>query len=162
VNGSALALALYDSGNPGGTMATLPAAFIPRFLWPDKPDMTAIGREFNYIANGNDQSGTSPGWFAEAYWDYGWPGVVLMMIPVGIILQLWSSFSLSVLRTGNWYYFPLCMLGMRTGTNADGFVVPTLFATTILAVVAYWMLRAGLEIYARTAVQVQPEEAPQS
>ena len=159
VNGSSLALSLYDNGRPGGTMATLPAAFVPRFLWPDKPDMTAIGREFNYIANGNDQSGSSPGWFAESYWDYGWFGAAIFMVPVGIILQLWSSFSLWILRTGNWFYFPFCMLGMRTGSSVDGFVVPTLFATTILAIVAYGILRAGLEVYARTTGQLQPEDA---
>jgi len=161
VNGSALALSLYDTGNPGGTLATLPAAFVPRFLWPDKPDMTAIGREFNYIADGNDQSAASPGWFAESYWDYGWAGVVLIMIPAGIILQLWSTFTLSILRTGNWFYFPLCMLGMKTGVTVDGFVVPVLFATTILAIVAYWLTRAGLEIYERAGVHGAPERVTQ-
>jgi len=150
VNGSSLALSLYDNGRPGGTMDTLPAAFVPRFLWPDKPDMTAIGREFNYIANGNDQSGSSPGWYAESYWDYGWFGPAIFMIPAGIILQLWSSFALRILRAGNWYYFPFCMLGMRTGANVDGFIVPSLFATTVLAVVAYTFLRIGLEIYSRS------------
>jgi len=151
VNVSSLALALYDNGSAGGTLATLPAAFVPRVLWPGKPDMTAIGREFNYIADGNDQSASSPGWYAESYWDYGWTGSLLFMIPAGVILQLWSAFSLKVLRTGNWLYFPFCMLGMRTGVAVDGFIVPCLFATTILAVIAYVVVRALQHLYARAS-----------
>ena len=159
VNGGALALSLFDNGRPGGTLDTLPAAFIPRFLWPDKPNMTSIGTEFNYIANGNDKSASSPGWFAESYWDYGWMGAVIFMVPAGIILQLWSSFSLNVLRSGSWFYFPFCMLGMKAGTDADGFIVPSIFATTIFAIIAYVFVRIALEAYARTRGEIQPDEA---
>lgn len=145
VNGSALALSLYDNGRPGETLATLPAIFVPRALWPDKPDMTAIGREFNYIADGNYDSASSPGWFAEAYWDLGWLGLPVVMIPLGIILQVWSTLSLGILRSERWVYFPFCLLGMKMGTGIDGFVVPGVMGTVVLAVIAYFVMRLALE-----------------
>lgn len=145
VNGSALALSLYDSGRPGDTLATLPAIFVPRALWPDKPDMTAIGREFNYIADGNYDSASSPGWFAEAYWDLGWVGLPVVMIPLGIILQLWSTLSLGILRSERWVYFPFCLLGMKMGTGIDGFIVPGVMGTVVLAVIAYFVVRLAVE-----------------
>lgn len=145
VNGGSLALSLFDNGKPGDTLATLPATVVPRALWPDKPNMTSIGREFNYIADGNEDSASSPGWFAEAYWDLGWLGLPLVMLPLGVILQLWSRFSLTVLREGRWIYFPLCFLGMKMGTSVDGFVVPDVMGTTVLALAAYAVMRVALD-----------------
>jgi hypothetical protein len=145
VNGGSLALSLYDNGQPGNTLATLPAIFVPRALWPDKPDMTVIGREFNYIADGNADSASSPGWLAEAYWDLGWMGLPVVMIPLGIILQCWSAFSLGILRREQWLYFPFCLLGMKMGTSIDGFIVPDVMGTVVLAVVAYFVMRLALE-----------------
>lgn len=146
VNGSALALALQDNGSPGGTLATLPAVFIPRALWPDKPDMTVIGREFNYLATGNEESASSPGCFAEAYWDYGWLGLPLLMIPLGLILQAWSLVSLWIIRQERWVLFPFCLLGMKVGSSIDGFIVPTVFGTAVLALVAFGALSAILQL----------------
>ena len=154
------ALSLYDSGNPGGTLATLPATFVPRALWPDKPDMTIIGREFNYLATGNDRSASSPGWMAEMYWDYGWFGLPLIAIPLGIILQIWSTFSLSVVRMGRWIYFPFCLLGMKTGTTVDGFIVPDVMGPAVLAVAAFFALKLAIEVYKRnTSEGVRPVAA---
>jgi hypothetical protein len=152
VNGGSLALSLYDQGRPGGTLATAPAIFVPRALWPDKPDMTIVGKEFNYIADGNDESSSSPGWFAEAYWDLGWVGLPLLMIPLGFILQIWSAFSLEILQRGAWIYFPFCLLGMKMGTSVDGFIVPDVMGTTVLAVIAYGVMRLVLQTHRK----VQP------
>lgn len=146
VNGSALALSLQDNGSPGGTLATLPAVFVPRALWPDKPDMTVIGREFNYLATGNEESASSPGCFAEAYWDYGWLGLPLLMIPLGLILQAWSLVSLWIIRGEQWLFFPFCLLGMKVGSSIDGFMVPTVFGTAVLALVAFVALRLALRL----------------
>ena len=146
VNGSALALSLQDNGRPGGTLATLPAVFVPRTLWPDKPDMTVIGREFNYLATGNEESASSPGCFAEAYWDYGWLGLPLLMIPLGLILQAWSLVSLWIIRGEHWLFFPFCLLGMKVGSSIDGFIVPTVFGTAVLAVIAFVALRLALRL----------------
>ena len=145
VNGGSLALSLYDNGQPGNTMATLPAIFVPRALWPDKPNMTSIGREFNYIADGNDDSASSPGWFAEAYWDFGWIGLPILMLPLGVILEVWSALSLAILREGHWVYFPFCLLGMKIGTSVDGFIVPDVMGTACLALVAYAAMRMVLQ-----------------
>jgi hypothetical protein len=151
-----LALSLYDSGHPGGTLATLPAAFVPRTLWPDKPNMTDIGQEFNYIATGNTDSSSSTGWMPEAYWDYGWLGLPLIFIPIGVILQIWSSFSVSVMQSGRWIYFPFCLLGMRVGTRVDGQVVPDLAGPTILAIIGFFAVKVALQIYKRTNGHIAP------
>jgi hypothetical protein len=156
VNCGTLALSLFDTGKPGGTMATAPAAFIPRALWPDKPNMTQIGQEFNYIATGSDRSASSPGWMAESYWDYGWLGALIVLTPVGIILQVWSGFSLRVMRAGRWLYFPFCLLGMRMGAGIDGFIVPGVFGPAILVTIVYFAIAAAVDLYGRSSVQLNP------
>ena len=156
VGSATFALSLFDSGEPGGTLATLPATFVPRVLWPDKPNMTIIGSEFNEKATGNAGSASSPGWIAEAYWDYGWLGLPIIMIPLGFILQVWSGFALGVMRSGNWIFFPLCLLGMRAGISVDGFVVPNMMGPMVMTLVAYWALRGVEQVYLQTSTQAAP------
>jgi uncharacterized membrane protein YczE len=79
-----------------------------------------------------------------------------MLIPLGIIMQLWSTFSLNVMRMGRWIYFPFCLLGMKMGTGVDGFIVPGVMGTAVLALAVYLAVRVIEEIYNRTTTQIVP------
>jgi len=70
----------------GRTMVALWTAFIPRLIWPDKPDV-AVGQEFNHtFIHGEFDTFISPSNLGELYWNYGWSGVVFGMLIIGALL----------------------------------------------------------------------------
>ena len=72
----------------GETLLLAPIGlFIPRFLWPEKPDIS-IGREFGDVfrlKNPLDrETEVSPSLVGEFYWNFSLPGVVLGMWLLGM------------------------------------------------------------------------------
>jgi O-antigen polysaccharide polymerase Wzy len=71
----------------GYTLSPLYLAFIPRIIWPDKPDIQTgqlVNKEFQvtniayvYI---------SPSHLGELYWNFGWPGVIIGLSLLGWLL----------------------------------------------------------------------------
>lgn len=76
----------------GRTLIGIPGAFIPRLIWPDKPDVSA-GTLFNkvFIRIGQDDTNISPSHVGELYWNFGWAGVVLGMAFIGMLLGFIGS-----------------------------------------------------------------------
>jgi hypothetical protein len=74
----------------GGSYQTLWTSFIPRFLWPDKPQAT-IGNEFGhrYFFLGPTDTSTSHNlpWLPEFYANFGIIGVVGGMFAVGVLFR---------------------------------------------------------------------------
>ena len=58
----------------GRTLVAIPLAFIPRIIWPDKPDVST-GQLFNHEIIQGEVADTyiSPSHVGELYWNYGWP-----------------------------------------------------------------------------------------
>lgn len=123
VNAACLAINWHDSGSPGPSLDHILAVFIPRILWPNKPDITGIGVEFSIKASGNPNSSTSPGIFADVYWAMGWTGVIPLMLLVGLLFALTSRYALWVLDNGKWEFFPVVLTAMRMGFRVDGYYV---------------------------------------
>ena len=73
---------------PGNSLADSWAALIPRILWPEKPNITRFGLELYTKINGSSSavSNQAPTYDAEAFWNYGWPGVVIVSIILGLEL----------------------------------------------------------------------------
>lgn len=71
----------------GKTLALLFSGFIPRIVWPDKPD-TSVGQYFNRQLKISEfpDAYISVTQLGEFYWNFGWLGVVLGMMTVGVIL----------------------------------------------------------------------------
>jgi len=71
----------------GRTIVSLLAAFIPRMVWPDKPD-TATGRLVNseFTHSEQRQTNISPSHLGELYWNFGWPGALIGMVVIGGLL----------------------------------------------------------------------------
>jgi len=78
----------YDEGRPGDSLQSIWTAAVPRVLWPDKPNVTRFGAELYGLVNNtsNGKSALAPTYTAEAYWNGGWPAVVLVSILVGLEL----------------------------------------------------------------------------
>jgi hypothetical protein len=71
----------------GHTLLPLLGVFIPRLIWPAKPEVET-GRLMNKEFNLSQQEETyiSPSHLGELYWDFGWPGVLLGMPMIGLLL----------------------------------------------------------------------------
>jgi hypothetical protein len=152
MNAAVFAVRQYDGGQPGNSMSMLSSVFVPRFLWPDKPIITQVAVDFNYAATGISTSASSPGLFAEAYWDFGWAGVVLLMVTLGIVLAPLSQYTLSIFHGGKWLYFPVMIMGMRIGFRTDGFYVTDVVGGVVILV----CLHISLKIFERFVLPMFP------
>jgi hypothetical protein len=85
----------------GSTLTPIVAAFIPRIIWPDKPSI-ATGRVLNKDFHLSDVADTyiSPSHLGELYWNFGWPGVIVGMSVIGLLLgTLGAKFNLAEAAT---------------------------------------------------------------
>jgi hypothetical protein len=76
----------------GHTLQPLLTSFIPRLIWPDKPDVQAgqlMNQEFG-VAYERDVY-ISPSHLGEMYWNFGWAGVIVGMGVVGALLGYMNS-----------------------------------------------------------------------
>ncbi|WP_066661512.1 MULTISPECIES: hypothetical protein [unclassified Sphingomonas] len=140
VNAGTFAISLYDQGIPGDTLRDIFIVWIPRLVYPDKPVITDIGREFTFRANGNYNSSTSPSIPAEAYWTFGWLGIVLFAALTAPILALWSIYNVVALQREAWHLLLVVALGLRTGSRIDGMLVPDIIGPISAAVVLHVLL----------------------
>jgi hypothetical protein len=81
----------------GYTLTPIITAFIPRIIWPDKPSIET-GRILNKDFHLSESADTyiSPSHLGELYWNFGWPGVVVGMSVIGLLLgTLGAKFNLA-------------------------------------------------------------------
>jgi hypothetical protein len=79
----------------GGSLVAIPLAFVPRLIMPDKQDVS-VGELFGKVILKAD-SGVyiSISHVGELYWNFGWAGVLLGLLALGLILGfVGSRFSL--------------------------------------------------------------------
>jgi hypothetical protein len=79
----------------GQTYSYMATALIPRFVWPDKPSVNDANRYYQLafgLSTARDVNGVNigAGCLAEAYINFGWPGVICIMFAIGIILGIYE------------------------------------------------------------------------
>lgn len=125
----AIAMRAYDNGNSANTITQIWQTFIPRALWPEKPTFTYLGRDFYYLITGLDgRTLAGATVFADSYWNYGWWGVVLIGLLVGLFFGFASNLALRVVKQRNFIYLPVIMLSMDMAMRQiNGFVLTGFF-----------------------------------
>lgn len=141
VNVGTFAISQYDLGQPGDSLKYLPIVWVPRLLYPSKPIMTDIARDFNYAATGSVESSSTPGLPTEGYWDYGWWGLPFFAAIVALISAAWSHYTIAVVRSEAWHLFFIVLLGMRVGTRVDGMLVTDLVGPVGFAIAGHIVLQ---------------------
>jgi hypothetical protein len=94
----------WKEGRPGNSLEDSWTALIPRVLWPDKPIITRFGSElYAAIFRTDATSHQAPTYTAEAFWNYGWAGLIIVSIVLGLELGWFSRkwLELSFGRTSN-------------------------------------------------------------
>ena len=145
MNAGTMTVAWRDLGRPGSTFEHALAAVVPRLLWPDKPDITATGRNLYIEATGFIGASISPGLPAEAYWNFGWWGIPVLMLPLGIVLALLAHAATSIMANERWLFLPVVLMSIQVGTRVDGQYVADVIGASVTIGVLYLLLR-GLDI----------------
>jgi hypothetical protein len=120
VNVGAFVVAQYDHGLPGDSLRNTLYSFIPRFLWPEKP-LVLLGGELATLVSGEVGNQISCGYFAEAYWNFGWIGLPLLLLPVGFFFNVTTHFAARVIEREDWLYLPVLFLSLKVGMSIDSF-----------------------------------------
>ena len=131
-----------DQGIPGNSTANALATVVPRFIWPDKPVITDVARELSFQASGIYDNNIAPTLPGDAYWNGGWPGLVLWAVVIGLIFWIWSCYAIAVLRAEAWHLFAVVLIGARLGLRLDGFLIIDLIGPIPIAVVGHVLLSA--------------------
>ena len=132
----------YDAGMPGYTLGDAAAVLVPRVFWPGKPIITQLGADLNFLVFRQVGSSLGVGHFAEAYWNFGWLGIVPFMFVLALILTIFSLVSMGIVARKDWLFFPVVFIGVYMGIRVDGFFVPDILGPAWMALV----LGAGLSI----------------
>ena len=120
VNAAAFVIHQYDIGAPGTWPNLIPATFIPRFFWPNKPVISDVGMDIYELGTGMRTSAMGAGIFADTYWAFGWWGVIIFAPLVGFLLAVLTITCWRFLVTERWLYFPVILLGVQFGFRSDG------------------------------------------
>lgn len=144
-NTAAFVVDRFDAGAPGTTFTEAAAVLIPRVLWPDKPIISQLGADLNYLVYGQVGSSLGIGHFAEAYWNFGWIGIPFVMAVLAIILTVTSRVSIGIVARRDWIYLPVVFLSVNIGIRVDGHFVPDILGpawTTLLLWIGLGFLKA--------------------
>jgi hypothetical protein len=152
VNTSAFVIHLYDSGQPGNWPKLIPAVFIPRIFWPDKPIITAIGRDIYELGTGRRTSSSGAGIFADAYWAMGWSGVIIYMSFYGLVIGLLTQLASRIMNKEQWLFFPIVLLGLNYGMRTDGHYISDVAGALVFIIALYFFL-LGLSIILKSTKQ---------
>lgn len=128
----AFAMRQYDEGKSGASLGLALYALVPRILWPEKPDMTDMARDFTELALGYRGFNTSIGIFGEAYWNGGWWMVGAVCVYVGFLFSVLTRVSLLRMRRREIIFLPCILLGMQMGFRVDGWIVPDYIGAPVL------------------------------
>jgi hypothetical protein len=140
VSPSAFAVTQYDVGLGSDIIANGFSALIPRALWPDKPVISDIGTDFNEMISGSNTSALGVVVFADAYWNFGWPGL-LIFIPAGFFLWWASRNARAIVETRDWIMMPFVLITFRIGMSVDNFLILSWLTPAVIAVMLLFVLR---------------------
>jgi hypothetical protein len=110
----------YDRGAPGNSMKDAWVAAVPRVFWRDKPDVTRFGMEFDnlFFRRAHEESALAPTYTAESYWNFGWAGLVLGSLVIGLELgwltRKWNLLAREGIKHAGVLVFavPVALLGV--------------------------------------------------
>ncbi|MEL6338650.1 MAG: hypothetical protein AAFQ65_01955 [Myxococcota bacterium] len=139
VNAQAFAMHLYDSGRDGHSFDDLAWFLVPRALYPDKPLVGGQGREISWLAHRQRKTSTGVTAFGEAYWNGGWPLVVLACMVLGAVVGLFTALAKGFLGTGQWFYLPFAFWAIDVSHSYRGWFT-TSFVGAVLIMLAWFAL----------------------
>ena len=140
----------YDNGRPGKSLEGFWAVLIPRIFWPGKPIITRFGPELHkqyYKDPSQVTSSLAPTYSAEAYWNYGPLGVVMVSVLLGLgfgWLTRCSQYAVAGLDPA---YFLIAFPVAIWASFVESWVVATYLGEFIIFVVLLLATRSALALW---------------
>jgi len=134
----------YDKGSPGNTLSNFWVTFIPRIFWPQKPVVTQLGNELHkkyYNAPNQVTSSLGPSYSAEAYWNYGIMGVVLVSILLGLAIGGLTHYSMLAVSGARPEYFIIAFNVAIWACFVESWLVSTYLGEFVIFVVILFIAR---------------------
>jgi hypothetical protein len=137
---AAFVVTRYDLGLPDDSIASGFIAMIPRILWPNKPITTAIGAQVNELITGGATSQLGVTVAADIYWNWGWVGLFVLLVPFGALLWPATRLAHEIVATRDWIMMPFVLLLFKIGLAVDSIFVAAVLVPSLAAVIAYGLL----------------------
>jgi hypothetical protein len=84
----------------GWSLAYIPAAYVPRLIWPGKPKfITGQWVTDNFGYGPEIRSSTGSTWMGELYYNFGWTGIVVGMTLLGVWFRFLQESFLGIHAT---------------------------------------------------------------
>ena len=147
----AYAVEAYDMGYAGETFKNFKYIFVPRFIYPEKPNLNP-GAAYNSLVQGSFSerapNSTGPGIFVEAYWNGGWLYVIFTIIYFSFLLFYSSKFIIKKLKEKDYTILLFSVNAIYIGRSIDSWFVGAyggfLFNMMIIYLFSLFMYK-GLE-----------------
>ena len=124
----AYAVEAYDQNYPGKTLQNFKYIFIPRILYPEKPNLNP-GSEYNSLVQQSfseqNPNSTGPGIFVEAYWNGGWLYLIYVTIYFSFLLFYTSKIIVKNLKEKNYVILMFAVNAVYIGRSIDSWFVGT-------------------------------------
>jgi hypothetical protein len=138
-NAQAFAMDEFDHKREGDTFVLAVWTFVPRMFFPEKP-ITTTGDKFNKLVTGNPNSQSSPGMFAEGYWNAGWFGLIIVFILMGIFYAVWEKYTVRNLNIMRLQFLPVMWMGLFPAIQQDCWFIPYSIGLLPIAIVFHLLL----------------------
>ena len=119
----------------------LPSVFVPRFIWPEKPDMhmgNLFGQRHGIIAIDDTATSISIGYIAELVWNFGAWGILLMLVLGGLNAAIYTvlvergvPFRISIYSL---VWLPMSFVGGEFAMYYGGIV------RLVMVMIALWLI----------------------
>jgi hypothetical protein len=142
------AINFYDQGVGGKGLSLIPWLFVPRFVAPNKPVITATGNEFNYQITGNYKSATGQGVFVSGYYQSGFFGFLFASIFAGWFLAQTSAICKTLVARDAFALMPIGLLGLLAAYRIDGDIIADYIGSfaVILYITIFLILIFGVRV----------------
>jgi len=137
----------YNAGQRGESLDKFWAILIPRIFWQEKPIMTnnagKLNAQYYGGGRGTELSAIAPTYVAEAYWNYGLTGVLMVSLYLGLIIGWFSNLASKFLSEPKSGYFLIAFPAIITFAHVESWVVPTYIGglgILVVILLAYQML----------------------
>lgn len=140
----------YSKGIQGNTLSNFWLTFIPRILWPEKPIITNFGAELHkkYFNDPSQiYSSIAPTYSAEAYWNYGPLGVVLVSVLLGLVLGWLTHYSFLALLGVRPEYFIIAFPATIWACFVESWLVSTYLGEFLIFVFMLFVSRVLLNYH---------------
>jgi hypothetical protein len=125
----------YDQGYKANTISEFWTVFVPRTIWSEKPNLSRHGNNLFLLRFGRDDSTNSaeaPTFSAEAYWNYGFKGVILISFLYGLIICFLSAIynKFKINKEIGYLFIAPSLIALLI--NIEGWIVGSIFGELII------------------------------